>query len=437
MDVGIFGTGYVGLVTGLCFAKLGFRVGFFDVSRERRVALSNGRLPILEPGLDEVFLEARSKNLIQVFESAESMLESVPVSFACVPTPSANDGSANLEFLLELTQTVAIYFRLNNKQHLFVIKSTVPVGTSARVERTLPSHVQVAFNPEFLREGSALSDFLNADRVVLGATDLDSLKPLKRLYESLTNRGTKLFLMDLASAEMTKLCANAFLAMRVSFANEMARTCELMNASATAVLGAVGADARIGSRFLQPGPGFGGSCFPKDLRSLSFESSKSGRSFQLVDAALRANDEHQSWMSERSLEMLNEIKEPVVAVLGLSFKANTDDTRDSPAITLARRLLKANVRIQAYDPEAHLPPELTRELSSLGGSFERCSSVQASLQGADLMIIATEWQEFAKPLGDAAKGLMRRPYFFDLRRIVDRDSMRKHGVQGHVLGEVN
>jgi UDPglucose 6-dehydrogenase len=403
--IGVIGLGYVGLTTSLGFVTLGHDVVGVESNQNKVSALLTGAVPFFEPGLKESLHEAIAQN--KFFATSDpAELASVEFIFICVPTPQDEDGSADLSYVLSAASTIAIHAA---KQSVVVTKSTVPVGSAGRVIQKLARpDLAVASNPEFLREGSALSDFLNPDRVVIGAGDPHTIERIASLYEGIT---APVIATSLEAAELIKYASNAFLAIKLSFVNDIQALSEKLGANGLDVAAAVGLDKRIGSQFFRPGPGWGGSCFPKDTRALIELSERAGVPMPIVSAALSSNERAHKRVVDKAAELLGGVLEGArIAIWGLSFKANTDDVRDSPAIAVVSRLCDRGAHVTAYDPKAspQLPLELTRVTSALEAASE-----------AELLIVLTEWDEFAQVDPRSVFAKMKYPKFIDTRGILD------------------
>ena len=420
MRIAIVGTGYVGLVTGSCFADLGHDVVCVDIDPEKVGKLRGGEIPFYEPGLDEVVARGlESGRLSFTVELAEAM-HGAHFAFICVQTPPAEDGSADLSRV----EGVAADMVAHIGDYIVVInKSTAPVGTARKIERIIRSklaenvELDVAANPEFLREGSAVFDFMHPDRVVLGVTSERAAGALTELYRPL---GAPLILTDPASAEMIKYASNTFLATKVSFINAIANICDAVGADVKDVALGMGYDARIGFEFLKPGPGFGGSCLPKDSRALIKLAEESGYDFHLLRGVLEVNDDQHRTIVRKVERAVGDLSRSTVAVWGVSFKPNTDDVRDSPAIAVIRLLQEAGARIRAYDPVVG-----ERIYETIG--VERATSPVDAATGADAVLVLTEWNEFRWPDLERLQAVMRAPVIVDARNLLDAHVVRQAG----------
>ena len=428
MNICVIGTGYVGLVTGACFAEYGIRTICSDNDADKIAALVAGEIPIYEPGLEDlVKRNVREGRLSFTTDTPEAVRASLVVILA-VPTPADPDGAANLNAVEAVAREVG---RALDGFKVIVTKSTVPVGTGARIRAWVEEELRaasrdvvfsVASNPEFLREGAAIGDFMRPDRVVIGTDDEHARAVLRDLYRPLYLNETPVVLTNVVSAELTKYAANAFLATKISFINEVANLCEDVGADVQAVARAMGLDRRIGSKFLHAGPGFGGSCFPKDTRSIAHYARDAGSGFEIVDAVIRVNQRQRERMIEKIVGVLDgDARGKTVAVLGLSFKPETDDIREAPAIDIIRGLLERGAAIRAFDPHALAQASCAvPELKACPDAYEACS-------GADALVIGTEWNQFRKLDLARVKELLRRPVIVDLRNSYEIEPMREAG----------
>jgi len=420
--VGVVGLGYVGITTSVGMARLGHEVLGYDLSRERVQVLASGKPPIHEIGLEEELENLLESGNLAFTNSLEDLVQAEPeFFFVCVPTPQDASGAANLSSVLACANDLS---RIAPPGSVVVLKSTVPVGSGGRVIKALAREdVDVASNPEFLREGRALRDFMNPDRIVVGATKRDTADRVLALYRGIESQKLS---TSIESAELVKYSANAYLAMRLSFVNDLAALCERVGADVEDVIGGLGADSRIGSSFLAPGPGWGGSCFPKDTQALVSVASDYGVHLPLVEASLESNEA--SFV--RVLETLKslcggELEGKTVAVWGLAFKSGTDDIRDSPAVNIIERLLDRGAKVQAFDPVAIGP--------SLSGLSQHSNALEAAA-GADVLAVLTEWKEFSLVEPEEVAQKMKTPVVFDARRILP-DTWRSHMSEMRVLGD--
>jgi len=428
MNVCVIGTGYVGLVTGACFAEFGCQVICADVDAAKIARLQQGVMPIYEPGLEDLVLRnVQQGRLSFTTDTAEAVRASLVV-FIAVPTPPREDGATDLSAVESVAREIG---RAMDGYKVIVNKSTVPVGSAAKVRRWIEEDMprdsrhhrfSVASNPEFLREGAAISDFMRPDRVVIGADDDEATAILKSLYRPLYLIETPIVLTSVVTAELTKYAANAFLATKVSFINEFANLCEAVGADVHDIARSIGLDQRIGRKFLHPGPGFGGSCFPKDTRSVAHFARANESPLRIIEAVVAVNDAQQRRMVDKVMSLLD--GDPAgreVGVLGLSFKPETDDIRDAPALSIIRGLLERGVRVRAYDPQAM---ENARKVLP---EVMLCENAYAVCEGADALVIMTEWNQFRMLDLERVKALLRQPLVADLRNIYDPVAMRDAG----------
>jgi UDPglucose 6-dehydrogenase len=411
--IAILGTGYVGLTAGACLAHLGHYVLCADVDADKVAQLSRGEVPILEAGLDELVLEGIAGRRLKFVVGAANAASTCEFAFLCVPTPQSADGSADLTYLRSVAAEIGPVLA---PESVVVNKSTVPVGSTRVVEEVLArDDVSVVSNPEFLREGSAVHDFLHPDRIVIGADDQAAAARVGQLYRNIQ---APVIVTDPSSAEMIKYASNAFLAAKVSFVNAVANVCEAVGADVRDVLLGMGYDTRIGFEFLRPGPGWGGSCFPKDVNALIRIASDAGYDFDLLKGVVGVNVEQFGIVADKVLQMAEaSVPELPVAVWGLTFKARTDDLRDSPALAVIDRLRKAGVRVKAYDPAVH---------HSLDG-IEVCGDPYAACEGAAVLAVLTEWDEFRRVDFGKVAGLLAAPRVVDGRNLLDPAALRRLG----------
>ncbi len=422
MNICMVGTGYVGLVTGACLADFGMDVVCVDKDADKIAALQRGEVPIYEPGLEEVIARNERAGRLHFTTDLKGAVESALAIFIAVGTPPKADGSPDLSFVRQVAEQIAQHM---NGYKVVVTKSTVPTGTGRMIEQIIREKSEhefsVASNPEFLREGSAVSDFLRPDRIVIGAGDARAIGILKEIYSPLYLLETPFVITDMESAELIKYASNGFLAVRISFINEIARLCELMGADVHDVARGMGLDRRIGSKFLHPGPGFGGSCFPKDTAAAADLARQHGYTFQIIEATMRVNAETKARMIEKIAALAGPLAGRTAAVLGLSFKPETDDIRESPALAVVADLKKAGARIRAFDPAA-MP-----NTRALHPDITYARDAYDCADGADLLVIATEWNAFrALDLARLAV-LMRSKTMVDLRNVYDPAEMKAAG----------
>ncbi len=437
MKIGVVGTGYVGLVSGTCFAEMGNSVTCVDIDKSKVDKLSSGHVTIFEPGLEEYFRRnIELKRLHFTTQLDKAFLQS-DVLFLALPTPPQEDGSADLSYVLSVVENLASLFQEHpDAYRILVNKSTVPVGTGARVKAALleagvrQEQFDVVSNPEFLREGMAVTDFMKPERVVIGAESERAAREMRKLYEPFVRQGNPILVMDVRSAEMTKYAANAFLATKITFMNEVANLCDLVGANVDNVRRGIGTDSRIGNQFLYPGIGFGGSCFPKDVNALLRTSRANGYPFELLDSVLKVNDKQRVRLGEQIVSHFGGTLEGKrIAAWGLAFKANTDDVRESPAHSVIRVLLDAGATVVAYDPEA---ADTTRDV--LGDEIAYAETQYEALEGADALVILTEWNAFRRPDFDTVRSRLGSPLIFDGRNLYDPDIVEAAGFTYFSVG---
>jgi UDPglucose 6-dehydrogenase len=430
MNIAVIGTGYVGLVTGACFAEFGMKVTCVDNDAAKLEGLKAGKLPIFEPGLEEIVRRNRAAGRLHFTLDTEAAVKDSLVIFIAVPTPPQPDGATDLSYVDTVARAIGTFL---DGYKVIVTKSTVPVRTADRVRaliaeaaaeagRDQPSF-SVCSNPEFLREGSAVEDFMRPDRVVIGADDEHAVAILKDMYKPLNLIEVPFVITSVPTAEMIKHASNAFLATKITFINEIANLCEKVGADVHDVARAMGLDGRIGRKFLHPGPGYGGSCFPKDTLSLVNFSAEFGVQQRVVSAVVEANARQRDRMIDKCEEMTGGVKGKTLAVLGLSFKPNTDDVRLSPAIEIIRMLQQRGARIRSFDPQAM--ETAARELQGV----EFCRDAYHAAEGADALILATEWNEFRGLDLARIKGALRAPVVIDMRNIYERRVMERGGFR--------
>jgi UDPglucose 6-dehydrogenase len=430
LNIGVIGTGYVGLVVGVCLAENGNSVVCVDSDAEKVDRLRRGEVPIYEPGLDEMVPRNVAEERLRFTTDLTGAVRSSEVIFIAVGTPQDEDGSADLTHVLEVARDIG---RAMNGHKVIVNKSTVPVGTAARVQQviaSLSSHpFAVVSNPEFLKEGTAVDDFLKPDRVVVGTDDPKVEAIMRQLYAPFVRTGKPVLVMDPASAELTKYACNAMLATRISFMNEIANYCDRVGADVKQVRMGMGTDARIGQSFLFPGVGYGGSCFPKDVKALIRMGQEAGVAFNVVEAVDRTNEVQKSSLVSRIGAHLGGLAGRTVAVWGLAFKPRTDDMREAPAIAIVERLLAGGAAVRAYDPKAE---EQARRV--FGDRVALFGRAYEAVTGADALVVVTEWNEFREPDFPKIKALMRRAAIFDGRNIYDPRVIREHGFHYEGIG---
>ncbi|MGQ0713292.1 MAG: UDP-glucose dehydrogenase family protein [Gemmatimonadaceae bacterium] len=423
MRITVIGTGYVGLVVGACLAETGNDVVCADTDAAKIEKLRQNVLPIYEPGLGDYVERNQAQGRLSFATDIPKAIAAAEVIFIAVGTPPDEDGSADLRHVLDVAEQIG---RHAGREIVVVTKSTVPVGTAAKVEEAVERHsrwpVHVCSNPEFLKEGAAIEDFMRPDRVVLGVTTDHARSVLAELYAPFVRTGKPILFMDIASAELTKYAANAMLAARISFMNEIANLCERVGANVDLVRKGIGSDSRIGAAFLFPGPGYGGSCFPKDVKALARTARTCGAPLSVLEAVEGANDAQKRRLFEKTRDALGDLAGARVAVWGLAFKPQTDDMRESPALTLVDQLLDAGANVVAHDPVAM--PEARRRL---GDRVRFADTNYAALEGADALVIVTDWNEYRHPDLARIKSMLKRPIVIDGRNLYDPAKMRSLG----------
>ena len=439
MNIAIVGTGYVGLVSGTCFADTGANVTCVDVDAQKIERLKNGEIPIFEPGLDELVVKNVKAGRLHFTTDLSSVLDDVQIVFSAVGTPPDEDGSADLKYVLQVARTIGQHM---NHYTVVVTKSTVPVGTAAKVRKTIEEELEkrgmkdlefdVASNPEFLKEGNAIKDFMSPDRVVVGVESEHAKKVLTKLYKPFLINNFRVIFMDIPSAEMTKYAANSMLATRISFMNDIANLCERVGADVNMVRAGIGADTRIGRKFLYAGCGYGGSCFPKDVKALIKTADQNGYSMEVLKAVERVNERQKSILFEKLQKAYGgqSLKGKTIAMWGLSFKPETDDMRESTALVMIKLLQEAGCTIRAYDPVAM--DECKRRI---GDTITYCNDMYDAVLDADALLLLTEWKEFRLPTWAVIKKAMRRPLVIDGRNIFDSEELAENGFEYHCIGK--
>ena len=430
MRIAVIGTGYVGLVAGACFAESGNEVVCVDNNAAKVRLLRRGKIPIYEPGLEELVRRNRSEGRLTFTTTLAKAVRDSAVVFIAVGTPQGEDGSADLKHVLQVAKDVA---KAMNGYKVIVDKSTVPVGTAEKVREVVRRETthpfSVVSNPEFLKQGAAIDDFMKPDRVVVGAEDPRAQALMLELYEPFTRTGAPIMMMDCASAELTKYAANAMLATRISFMNEVANVCELVGADVDHVRKAMGADSRIGTSFLFPGVGYGGSCFPKDVRALIHFAAQKNYDFKTLCAVEAVNTQQKARLLAKMKAHFGTLKGKTIAVWGLSFKPKTDDMREAPSIPLIEAMLAAGMAVQAFDPEAtHVAKGI------FGSTITYAANAYDAVKGADAVVIVTEWNEFRRPDFDRIRSLMRSPVIFDGRNLFAPAQMKQNGFTYYSIG---
>lgn len=431
MKIAVIGTGYVGLVTGTCFAESGNEVICVDNNQEKLQKLRNGVVPIYEPGLETLFKRNTEEERLSFTDSLADAVAFADIIFLALPTPPMEDGSADLKYVLGVAKQIGA---LISDYKVVVTKSTVPVGTGDKVEHAIGSQTDVPFdvvsNPEFLREGFAVEDFMKPERIVVGTQSEDAIKLMTRLYKPYVMSGNPVIFMDRRSAEITKYAANAFLATKISFMNEIANLCERVEANVDDVRKGIGTDSRIGKRFLFPGVGYGGSCFPKDVSALFKTSQEYDYNFKILDAVMDVNRRQKELIVEKIKGHFgSDLSGLTIGLWGLAFKPNTDDIREAPSLVIIKALQSLGATIQAFDPEA-IPS--VKAYTDLELTF--ADSRYAALEGADALVIVTEWNEFRTPNFDQIKSMLKQPVIFDGRNLYDLENMASMGFSYYSIG---
>ena len=437
MNIAVVGTGYVGLVSGTCLAETGNNVICVDIDEKKIKMMKDGTLPIYEPGLQNYFERNSKIGRLSFTTDLNEAVENSTLIFLCLPTPQDGNGSADLSFVLKVAGNLGILFKDNPdwKFKIVIDKSTVPVGTSDKVRKEIKKsapnfNFDVVSNPEFLKEGLAVDDFMKPERVIIGTSNEESIKILSQLYEPFVRSGNPIYFVDVKSAEMIKYASNSFLATKISFMNEIANLCELTGADVDKVRVGVGSDSRIGKRFLFPGVGYGGSCFPKDVKALINTSKENNYDFKILNAVVKVNENQILFFLQKILKHFNnKISGKIFAVWGLSFKPNTDDVREAPALKLIKALLAKDAVVTAYDPEAI---ETTKAI--LGNSINYVTEPYEALENSEALILMTEWNEFRNPNFDKIKTLLKNPVIFDGRNVYDINKMKENDFAYYSIG---
>ena len=430
MKIAVVGTGYVGLVAGACLAENGNDVICVDKDLTKIATLEAGRMPIYEPGLEEMVRRNASEQRLTFTTNLRDAVKASEIVFIAVGTPQGEDGSADLQHVIGVAHEIG---KAIEKYTIIVDKSTVPVGTAKKVRAAIASETTVDFsvvsNPEFLKQGAAIDDFMKPDRVVIGCDEERAGEMMRALYAPFTRTGAPIMVMDTPSAELCKYAANAMLATRISFMNEIANVCERVGADAEAVRKAVGSDRRIGPSFLFPGIGYGGSCFPKDVKAMLKSAADEGYDFKILHAVEAVNVAQKSRLVEKMVDHFGDLKGKTIALWGLAFKPKTDDMREAPAITIVEKLLALGASVRAYDPEATEPARRV-----FGDRITYCNHSYDALTGADALAVITEWNEFREPDFKKIKAMLKSPVIFDGRNIYPPDQMRGLGFQYSSIG---
>lgn len=431
MHISIIGTGYVGLVTGVCFAEFGIDVTCVDKDEKKINLLRKGTVPFYEPGTEELLQRNLKSGRLHFTTSFAEAVDSSLVIFIAVGTPPRGDGSADMRHVEDVAKEIARHLK---SYKVIVTKSTVPVGTGERLRQIISKHLRenvdfdIVSNPEFLREGAGIEDFMRPNRIVIGASSAQAVAIMKDLYSPLYLIETPFVITDIKTAELIKYASNAFLATKISYINEIANLCEAVGADVQVVAKAIGLDRRIGPKFLHAGPGYGGSCFPKDTLALLQVARKNNVELGVIDAAVRANENQKRIAVKKIRSAMGEIKGKTICVLGLSFKPNTNDMRDAPSVFIIENLLKSGAKIRAYDPVA------MEDAKKILPKITYCKDTYDAARGADAVVIVTEWNQFRNLEFNKFKSLMKGKLFFDLRNIYESQKMKKMGFEYYSVG---
>ena len=435
MKIVIVGTGYVGLVTGTCFSEVGIDVTCVDIDKKKIDNLNKGIIPIWEPGLEDMVKRNFAAGRLHFSTDLAEVLDDAEVVFSAVGTPPDEDGSADLQYVLDVARTVG----KNMKHHTLVVtKSTVPVGTAKKVRDAIQGELDkrgekiefdVASNPEFLKEGDAVNDFMKPDRIVVGVESEKAREIMARLYKPFTMNGHPVIFMDVPSAEMTKYAANSLLATKISFMNDIANLCEILGADVNMVRKGIGSDSRIGNKFIYPGIGYGGSCFPKDVKALIKTADQNGYNMRILKAVEEVNESQKSVLFQKALKYFGDLNGKTFAMWGLSFKPKTDDMREAPALVLIDKLIEAGAKVQAYDPVA-----MDESRRRIGDKISYSEDPYGALIDADALMLVTEWSEFKFPNLKVVKKLLKNPVIFDGRNVYEKDFMEENGFEYFGIG---
>ena len=437
MNIAIVGTGYVGLVSGTCFAEMGINVTCVDVNEKKILKLQSGEIPIYEPGLDDMVKRNVEAKRLKFTTDLSSCIDNVEIVFSAVGTPPDEDGSADLKYVLEVARTFGQYIK---KYTVLVTKSTVPVGTAKKVKaviweelkkRNADIEFDVASNPEFLKEGAALKDFMSPDRVVIGVETERAKELMSKLYKPFVLNNYSILFMDIPSAEMTKYAANSMLATRISFMNDIANLCELVGADADMVRRGIGSDARIGTKFLYPGCGYGGSCFPKDVKALIHTGKEYGYDMRVIESVEEVNESQKSVVFEKLLKAFDgKLEGKTIALWGLAFKPETDDMREAPALVVINKLIKAGAKVNVYDPVA-----MNECKRRIGDVVTYCEDMYEAVINSDALALITEWKQFRIPSWKVVKKAMRGNIVVDGRNIYDIQEMKALLINYYCVGK--
>ncbi|MBI4843338.1 MAG: UDP-glucose/GDP-mannose dehydrogenase family protein [Nitrospirae bacterium] len=431
MNIAIIGTGYVGLITGACFAEFGFNVTCVDNDENKIKLLKKGNVPFYEPGLEELLHKNIKAKRISFTSDTAKAVESSLVIFIAVGTPPRGDGSADMKHVEDVAREISKHI---TSYKVIVTKSTVPVGTGERLKKIISANLRehtdfdIASNPEFLREGAGIEDFMRPNRVVIGTSSGKAASIMRDLYKPLNLIEVPIVMTDVRTAELIKYASNAFLATKISYINELSRLCEAANADVQTVAKAMGLDRRIGPKFLHAGPGYGGSCFPKDTLAILQIAKEHGVELGLINAVVKANEDQKEWAVTKIKKSMGSVKGKTICVLGLSFKPNTNDIREAPSLFIIKKLMKAGAEVRVFDPVAM---EDAKEILS---GITYCKNEYAAVKGSDAVVIVTEWNQFRNLDLNKMKKLAKGDFFFDLRNIYDPEKARKAGFKYHSVG---
>lgn len=441
MNIAVVGTGYVGLVSGTCFAESGNQVICVDINEQKVKRLQAGEIVIFEPGLEVLFHRNSKQQRLHFTTHLEEAVIASDIIFLALPTPPGEDGSADLQYVLQVAGEIGKILSQHPQYKVIVNKSTVPVGTAAQVKTTIAQHYSGEFdvvsNPEFLREGVAVEDFMKPDRIVVGTQSDKAKKMMHQLYAPFVRQGNPIYYMDERSAELTKYAANAYLATRITFMNELANLCEKVGADVETIRMAMGADNRIGKRFLFPGIGYGGSCFPKDVQALVHTAQQAGYPFQILQSVITVNDNQKNLLAEKIIRYFNgQLQNKIIAIWGIAFKPNTDDIREAPALYIIPQLIRAGARIQCFDPEAmhNAKQYFTEHMPELLHAISFCTDEFSAAQHAHALAICTEWNVFRTPDFIHLKQILQDPIIFDGRNLFELPEMTAHGFYYNSIG---
>jgi UDPglucose 6-dehydrogenase len=436
MKIVVIGTGYVGLVTGTCFAEVGIDVICVDIDANKIENLKKGILPIYEPGLEALVTKNVAKGRLHFSTSLQESIAGADVSFIAVGTPPGEDGSADLKYVIAVATEIGQYM---NGYGVIVTKSTVPVGTATKVNEAIKEALlkrgasfeyDVASNPEFLKEGAAIDDFLKPDRIIVGVSSTKAEEVMRKLYKPFLLNGHPIIFMDIPSAEMTKYTANSMLATKISFMNDIANLCEIVGADVNMVRTGIGSDSRIGNKFIYPGIGYGGSCFPKDVKALIKTAAQKGYRMQILEAVEAVNEQQKSVLFNKIMNRFQgNISGKTFAMWGLSFKPNTDDMREAPSLVLIDKIIKAGGKVKAYDPIA-----INEAKHIVGDKIDYCDTEYSTIESADALLIVTEWTDFRSPDFDKIKRELKNPIIFDGRNIYDAQELNRLGFEYYGIG---